>query len=110
MLTPETPGGKQFERMKKLGIISSLNANYLLEAPRPEKGFDYSYMGQVEQLVHQWGRERVFKMLPAKSLIQAGLRPTSESDRWDYPSSYPLYILERLITRKEEGRDTVWGP
>lgn len=110
MLAAVTAGGNQFERMKKLGIIPSLNANYLLEPPRPEKGFEYSSMSQVEQLAHQWGKDRVFRMLPAKSLIKAGFKPTSESDRWDYPSSYPLYLLERLVTRKEEGRDAVWGP
>ncbi|MEE8076138.1 MAG: amidohydrolase family protein [Candidatus Binatia bacterium] len=110
MLTPTTPGGNQFERMKKLGIIPSLNVNYLLEPARLEKGFEYSSMTQVEQLAHKWGKDRVARMLPAKSLIKAGFKPTSESDRWEYPSSSPLYILERLITRKEEGRDFVWGP
>ncbi len=34
MLSPETPLGNQFERMKRLGNIPSLNAAYLVE-PKP---------------------------------------------------------------------------
>ena len=111
MLTPETPAGKQFERMKKLGIIPSLNVGHLME-PMPV-GSDLHKAApttQVENLSHQWGRERVFKMLPAKSLIRAGLKPTAESDRWYFPASYPPWILEKLVTRKDDKFGVVWGP
>ena len=110
MLSPETPLGNQFERMKRLGIIPSLNAAYLVE-PKPT-GYDRTKIAptQVELLSQKWGKERVAKMLPAKSLIEAGFKPTSESDRWYYPASYPLWILEKLVTRKDDKFGVVWGP
>jgi hypothetical protein len=49
------------------------------------------------------------KMLPVKSLIKAGFHPTSEADRWYYPASYPFWILEKLITRKDDKFGLVWG-
>jgi len=110
LLTRETPQGNQFERMKKVGLIPSLNAGYLLE-PKPvgDNPKEPSPASQVELLSMQWGKERVFKMLPAKSLIAAGFKPTSESDRWYYPASYPLWLLEKLITRKDDKFGVVWG-
>ena len=57
-----------------------------------------------------WGKERVAKMLPAKSLIRAGLKPTSEADTGTYPRSYPLWHMEKLVTRKDEKFGVVWGP
>ena len=49
-------------------------------------------------------------MLPAKSLIRAGLKPTAESDRWYFPASYTPWILEKLVTRKDDKFGIVWGP
>jgi len=111
MLSPKTPQGDQFERMKKLGIIPSMNAAYLLE-PKPvgDDPSKASPLSQVEILSMQWGKERVFRMLPVKTLIQAGFKPTSESDRWYYPASYPFWIMEKLITRKDDKYGAVWGP
>ena len=49
-------------------------------------------------------------MLPVKSLIQAGFKPTSESDSWYFPASYPFWHLEKLVTRKDDKFGVVWGP
>jgi hypothetical protein len=111
MLSPETQGGNQFDRMKRLGIIPSMNAPYLVE-PKPvgDDPHKVSPASQVELLANAWGKERVMRMLPVKSLIKAGFHPTSESDRWYYPASYPFWILEKLTTRKDDKFGQVWGP
>lgn len=111
MLAPQTPGGNQFERMKKLGVIPSMNPRKLLGADPYGRGDDpNSPLNELDILTMGWGREKVAKMLPVKSLIKAGFKPTSESDSWYFPASYPLWHIEKLITRKDDQYGVVWGP
>ncbi len=113
MLTPRTPQGNQFERMKNVGIVPSLNAGQLLGpegTAYEEAAADGTPATRVEVLSMVWGKDRVARMLPAKSLIRAGLKPTSESDSAIYPKSYPLWLLEKLVTRKDDKLGIVWGP
>lgn len=110
MLTRVTPQGNQFERIKKLGIVPSLKSNALLDPiPVGDDPNMPSDMSEMEILTAKFGTERVFQMLPAKSMIEAGLKPASEADRWYWPVSSPLWAMEKLITRKDDRFGRVWG-
>ncbi|MBI4478915.1 MAG: amidohydrolase family protein [Acidobacteria bacterium] len=111
MLTRETPKGNQFERMKKLGIIPSLKIPTLFrELDAGDDPNNIPTTSPIERMAFAWGKDRVARMLPAQSLIQAGFLPTSESDTWYYPASSPLYSLEKLVDRKDDRFGEVWGP
>lgn len=109
MVTRQTPAGNQFERMKQLGVIPSVNIGILLEPPRIERGLPLSHMAKYEMLDYMFGTERVGQMVPARSLIDAGIKPVAESDRGKYPLSSPLWILQHLITRKDDKYGNVYG-
>ena len=83
-------------KFKELGVIPSISPWFLFMPPNPEL------------LVHQYGEERVNKMMPAKSYIKAGIRPTAEADVDARPYRDPLWNIEKFVTRKDDlGR--VWN-
>ncbi len=117
-LTERTPEGNQMERMKRLNIIPSMNVTQYLGvsgpgARAPEGGEGVSRRGyaeragmsRIESWAYEFGADRVARMLPVKTAIKAGLRPTAEADSADRP---PLLTLERLVTRKDD-KGKVWG-
>ncbi|MBI3940511.1 MAG: amidohydrolase family protein [Acidobacteria bacterium] len=59
----------------------------------------------------QYGADAVHRMLPVKSLIEAGLKPSLEhpfaAER--YPNAY-MALIEKLVTRENEQTGQVWGP
>jgi hypothetical protein len=116
LLSPVTPEGNQWERMKKVNMIPSLGMTFLFDPPNagwgPDQGNGLAFrqeMSALEQNVYAYGRERVYKMLPAKSMIRAGLKPVAESDRGVLPQCCPMWNLEKLITRQDDRMPGVWG-
>ncbi len=79
---------------KELDVIPSIGPKYLFRAA-------------PENLVFLYGADAVHQMTPVKSLIEMGLKPVLEADiAGDY--SAPLWLIETLITRKDEDGN-VWG-
>ncbi|MBI3941064.1 MAG: amidohydrolase family protein [Acidobacteria bacterium] len=64
-----------------------------------------------ETLKVQYGPDAVHRMLPVKSFIDAGLKPSLEhpygADR--HPNAY-MTMVEKLVTRENEQTGQVWGP
>jgi predicted amidohydrolase YtcJ len=120
VLNPKTPEGNAWERMKNVNMIPSLGMPFLFDPPKIDpkdpqaaakgKGFGFDTWSSLEQRGHMFGRERVYKMLPAKSMIRAGLKPVAESDRGVVPECCPLWNLEKMVSRKDDRLPGVWGP
>jgi len=116
LLSEITPEGRQWDRMKKLNMIPSLGMPFIFDPPNAGraadqgKGIAYASMSALEQVIYAFGAERVHKMLPAKSLIRAGLKPVAESDRGIFPQCCPMWNLEKLVTRKDDRLPGIWGP
>ena len=80
--------------MKELGVVPSVAPKYL-------------FHGTPDSLVYRYGADWVNRMTPVKTLIDAGIHPSLESDV-TLPYAAPLLNLEALVTRKDEsGR--VWN-
>jgi predicted amidohydrolase YtcJ len=116
VLTETTPAGSQWERMKKVNMIPSLGMPFMFDPPNSGKeegtgkGVAYASMSALEQLIYAFGKDRVHGMLPAKSLIKAGLKPAAESDRGILPQCCPMWNLEKFITRIDDRvPGVVWG-
>jgi len=89
MHTPEN-----IRLIKELGIVMSVGPKYL-------------FHGTPDGLLYRYGADWMNQMTPVKSLIDAGIRPTIESDV-TLPFASPLLNLEKLVTRKDaSGR--VWN-
>ena len=85
---------ENLELAKKLDVIPSIGPKYL-------------FMGAPENLIFLYGADAVHEMTPVKSLIEMGIKPVLEADiAGDY--SAPLWLLEKLSTRKDE-KGVVWG-
>lgn len=79
---------------KQLDVILSIGPKYL-------------FMGSPDILTFMYGADAVHEMTPVKSLIKMGMRPVLEADiAGEY--SAPLWLMEKLITRKDE-KGNVWG-
>lgn len=116
MITAYSPEGNQIERIANLGLlVPSLNIGKMLRPGsyardrRRTDDAELLKLDQIEILEKKWGLERLNKMLPAKSLIRAGVKPSNESDTWRWPETYPPWTMEMLITRKDDRYGRVWG-
>ena len=54
-----------------------------------------------DRLIELYGRDRVNRMQPVKSMIEAGIQPAAEADA-RYPYSAPLFNITRWVTRVDE--------
>jgi predicted amidohydrolase YtcJ len=89
----QNPRPDQIERGKRLGVSFACGPKFIVRAPR------------VAEL---YGREAIEKLaVPAKSLVDAGLRPAFHTDG-HHGGPMAFKYLELLVTRKDlNGR--VWG-
>jgi predicted amidohydrolase YtcJ len=116
MITAHSPKGNQIERIAKIGrMVPSLNIGKMFREGSYEAERQLTddpnilKMSQIKIYEAKWGREQVYQMLPAKSLINAGVRPSIEADSWRWPDTYPLWSMEKMITRKDDFDGDVWG-
>lgn len=76
-------------------------------------GMDMLFLSRdsTDALKHQYGADAVHRMLPVKSMIDAGLEPTLEhpylAER--LPNAY-MTMIETLVTRENQETGEIWGP
>ncbi len=51
-------------------------------------------------MITQYGADRVSRMVPVKTFLKEGVKPTYEADNLQYPFFAPMYNLELFVTRK----------
>ncbi len=90
-VTPES-----MEMMKKLGVIPSVYHR------------SWGSVEGLDKIIFQYGADAIHRMFPAKSMIQAGLKPVAEADADVLPMASPLWNIEKFVSRKDEG-GRVWG-
>jgi predicted amidohydrolase YtcJ len=76
----------QYAKIKELQVIPSLYSKALYSNDR---------------LIEMYGRDRVDKMQPVRSMIDAGIRPAAEADA-RYPFSAPLFNITKWVTRIDD--------
>jgi len=84
-------------RFKKLGVHPSIAPWFLFMPPN------------TTILAELYGEDVVNQMMPVKSYITAGIKPGLEADVDGRPYRDPLWIMEKVITRKDE-KGRVWNP
>jgi predicted amidohydrolase YtcJ len=84
------PRPDQMPRLKKLGILVSCAPKYI-ENTSPEVLQDY-------------GEKYLSWIVPAKSLIEAGVKTVLETDVHFKPTKGPFSFLELLVTREVDGK------
>ncbi|MBI4484241.1 MAG: amidohydrolase family protein [Acidobacteria bacterium] len=94
MQTPETTA-----LMKQLNVVPS---------------FYYFTPGGagIEDMLYQYGADRVSDMVPVKTFLKEGILPTYEADTLQYPFYAPMYNIEMFVTRKNpqaKQADRVFG-
>ncbi len=82
------------QKMKQLGIAVSIGAYHVFEARNLEAG------------LIAYGTERVNNMMPMKTYINLGMKPTLENDVEGYP---PFWRFEKAITRKDTKYQKAWN-
>ena len=87
---------EDIKKFKDLGIMASISPWFLFKA------------SQNEASVYQYGTERVNQWMPAKSYIDAGLRPIIEEDIDELPYRAPLWNIEKMVTRKDDN-GKIWN-
>ncbi len=82
------------QRMKEMGIIVSAAPKYITL--------------NMDRMVHMYGPDAIHRMLPVKTLIEAGVKVVAEADvRGEYMA--PMWNIEKFVTRQDE-QGRVWGP
>ncbi len=87
---------QDIQKMKELGVIPSISP-----------WFVFSHY-TTDRMITQYGKDRVDRMMPMKSYIQAGIRPSLEADSGEDPLARPLYKVQKAVTRKDDQGRT-WG-
>ena len=82
--------------MKELGVIPSISPWFLFS--------HYT----TDRMITMYGKDRVDNMMPMKSYIEAGIRPSLEADSGEDPLARPLYKVQKAVTRKDDQGRT-WG-
>ena len=106
MRTPE-----QLEKMGKYGIVQSVGLTYLFYDTK-----------NVTRLREMYGADSLHGWTAIRSMIDAGVKPILETNvpyldggellgiKSSYGEGYThLWLLEKIITRRQEGTDIVWG-
>ena len=84
-------------RMKELEVWPNIAPWFFLMPPNDDV------------VLHQYGEERMNKMMPVKSYIDAGIKPSGGADIDTRPYRDPLWVIEKFVTRKD-GKGRVWNP
>lgn len=90
---------KDIPRMKRLGVRPS---NLMKDV------FSENVIGS-SAYERAFGTEYMNKMLPLQKYLDAGLRPTLESDTGEVVKGEPLWIIEKAVCRCVDGAPRVWG-
>jgi predicted amidohydrolase YtcJ len=89
---------QEIKRMKDLGVMPSIAPWFLLTEQN------------ITNTVEMFGADRVNdSLLPIKSYVTTGIRPSLEADSGDDPLGKPFYKLQLAITRKDEKDGRVWN-
>jgi predicted amidohydrolase YtcJ len=91
---------RDIARMKALGVYpSNLMKDIFTETPLiGSSAYEAAF-----------GVEYVNKMLPLKRYIDAGIRPSLESDTGEEMEGEPLWMIEKAVCRCVDGAQRVWG-
>lgn len=82
------------ERSKRLGVFTSIGPFHIYSPDMLDGGLS------------AYGTERVNKMMPIKSYISLGAKPSLEGD----VSVSPFWRMEKAITRKDDKYNRIWNP
>ena len=88
---------QEMSKMKELGVIPSISPWFVFNKQN------------IQEMLYEYGADRVNKMMPMKSYIQMGMRPSLESDSGDPPLGMPLYKIERAVSRRDDDQGRVWN-
>ncbi len=89
---------EEIQKMKEMGVMPSISPWFVLTEQT------------ISNTVYMYGADRVNEMLPMKSYIKAGIKPSLEADGgWD-PGGRPLWKIMKAITHKGDKDGRVWNP
>ncbi len=88
---------QEIQKMKELGVIPSIAPWFLFTKQN------------ITNLRYMFGADRTNEMLPIRSYIEAGLRPSLESDSGDAPLGRPLYKIQHAIARQDDDQGRIWN-
>ena len=90
---------KTIKTMKELDVIPSIAVHYVFGKKK-----------NTDKLTFNYGADKVAGMVPTKSIIDAGLKPSLEwgSGQKDETKSSALWFMQSLVTRQDP-RGKSWG-